>query len=71
MLCDEGVRAEHIVQIHHIHLGILTKIFQAKVHTIETCVRLMEEQQSARKTIKILSDSQVALKALECSHYNS
>lgn len=45
--------------------GKLSSIFQAEVHAIETCARMLDERQLKHRNIKIFSDSQAALKALE------
>lgn len=54
-----------------ISLGSLATIFQAEVHAIELCARMLIERQTTHKTIKIFSDSQAALKALDSSLFIS
>lgn len=49
----------------------LSTIFQAEVYAIDARVKLEGRQQLARKIIKIFSDSQLALKALEYTRSNS
>jgi ribonuclease HI len=48
-----------------VSLGSLTTIFQAEVYAIELCAVMLLERQTASKTIRIFSDSQAALKALD------
>lgn len=45
----------------------ITKLFETEVYTIETYAK----EQLARKTIKLFSDSQASLNALESSYCNS
>ena len=48
-------------------LGKHSSIFQAEIHAIEICARMLNQMQLENKTIKVYSDSQAALKALESS----
>lgn len=52
-------------------LGSNATIFQAEVHAIELCVRKLEQTHPKRRSIKIFSDSQAALKALGSYRCNS
>ena len=48
-----------------ISLGSFTTIFLAEVHAIELIAVMLMERQTANKTIRIFSDSQAALEALD------
>lgn len=54
-----------------IGLGNKATIFQAEVHAIEMGVRRLQNRPQTHKTIKICSDSQAALKALNSTNCNS
>lgn len=45
-------------------LGKYTTIFQAEVYAIDLCAQLLHQKQYRRKTIKIFTDSQAAVKAI-------
>ncbi|KAJ8974399.1 hypothetical protein NQ317_011243 [Molorchus minor] len=47
-----------------VSLGTNATVFQAEVYAIELCVGRLEQMNPIRRTIKIFSDSQAALKAL-------
>ncbi|KAJ8915875.1 hypothetical protein NQ315_015486 [Exocentrus adspersus] len=46
-------------------LGQYASVFQAEIHAIELCGRELEKRGPNRRSIKIFSDSQAALKALD------
>ena len=60
-----GIYGERPGTETQISLGSFTTIFQAEVYAIELCAVMLMERQAANKTIRIFSDSQAALKALD------
>ncbi|KAJ8983160.1 hypothetical protein NQ317_016259 [Molorchus minor] len=54
-----------------VSLGTNATVFQAEVYAIELCVGRLEQMNPIRRTIKIFSDSQAALKALFSYRCNS
>ncbi|KAJ8968113.1 hypothetical protein NQ317_002439 [Molorchus minor] len=54
-----------------VSLGTNATVFQAEVYAIELCMGRLEQMNPIRRTIKIFSDSQAALKALVSYRCNS